>query len=57
MPGGSFGDTTPEAHGEDPHLASLMAKIGARNRVEIATWAYETDLSPLCAYDVELARP
>src|SRR4029077_2548519 len=25
------------------HLASLMAKIGARNRVEMAMWAYETD--------------
>jgi DNA-binding NarL/FixJ family response regulator len=25
------------------HVASLMAKIGARNRVEIAMWAYETD--------------
>ena len=24
------------------HLASLMQKIGARNRVEIAMWAYET---------------
>jgi DNA-binding NarL/FixJ family response regulator len=24
------------------HLASLMQKIGARNRVEIAIWAYET---------------
>jgi DNA-binding NarL/FixJ family response regulator len=24
------------------HLASLMAKLGARNRVEIAIWAYET---------------
>jgi DNA-binding NarL/FixJ family response regulator len=24
------------------HLASLMAKIGVRNRVEIAVWAYET---------------
>ena len=24
------------------HLASLMAKLGARNRVEIAVWAYET---------------
>jgi DNA-binding NarL/FixJ family response regulator len=24
------------------HLASLMNKIGARNRVEIAIWAYET---------------
>lgn len=24
------------------HLASLMNKIGARNRVEIAMWAYET---------------
>ncbi|MGO4105882.1 response regulator [Leifsonia sp. YAF41] len=25
------------------HLASLMAKIGARNRVEVAIWAYQTD--------------
>ncbi|WP_322780523.1 response regulator transcription factor [Frankia sp. Cas4] len=25
------------------HVASLMAKIGARNRVEIAMWAYETN--------------
>ncbi len=24
------------------HLASLMTKIGARNRVQIAIWAYET---------------
>ncbi|MEZ5269544.1 MAG: LuxR C-terminal-related transcriptional regulator [Microthrixaceae bacterium] len=24
------------------HLASLMSKLGARNRVEIAIWAYET---------------
>ncbi len=24
------------------HLASLMGKLGARNRVEIAMWAYET---------------
>lgn len=24
------------------HIASLMSKIGARNRVEIAIWAYET---------------
>jgi DNA-binding NarL/FixJ family response regulator len=24
------------------HLASLMAKLGARNRVEIVMWAYET---------------
>ena len=24
------------------HLASLMVKLGARNRVEIAMWAYET---------------
>lgn len=24
------------------HLANLMAKLGARNRVEIAMWAYET---------------
>ena len=25
------------------HVASLMAKLGARNRVEIAIWAYETN--------------
>jgi len=25
------------------HLASLMTKLGARNRVEIVMWAYETD--------------
>jgi DNA-binding NarL/FixJ family response regulator len=25
------------------HLASLMRKLGARNRVEIAMWAYETE--------------
>jgi DNA-binding NarL/FixJ family response regulator len=25
------------------HVAALMAKLGARNRVEIAIWAYETD--------------
>ena len=25
------------------HIAALMAKLGARNRVEIAIWAYETD--------------
>lgn len=24
------------------HVANLMSKLGARNRVEIATWAYET---------------
>jgi len=24
------------------HLASLMTKIGAGNRVQIAIWAYET---------------
>ncbi len=24
------------------HIASLMAKLGARNRVEIAIWAYES---------------
>ena len=24
------------------HVASLMAKLGARNRVEVAMWAYET---------------
>src|SRR4029079_11273310 len=24
------------------HITSLMAKLGARNRVEIAIWAYET---------------
>ena len=26
----------------DTHVASLLAKIGARNRVEIAMWAYDT---------------
>lgn len=25
------------------HLASLMTKLGARNRVELAMWAYETN--------------
>jgi DNA-binding NarL/FixJ family response regulator len=25
------------------HIASLMTKLGARNRVELAIWAYETD--------------
>ncbi len=25
------------------HLASLMRKLGARNRVEIAIWAHETN--------------
>ena len=25
------------------HVASLMTKLGARNRVEIAMWAHETD--------------
>jgi DNA-binding NarL/FixJ family response regulator len=25
------------------HITSLMNKLGARNRVEIAMWAYETD--------------
>jgi DNA-binding NarL/FixJ family response regulator len=25
------------------HVTSLMAKLGARNRVEIAMWAYETN--------------
>ena len=24
------------------HVASLMAKLSARNRVEVAMWAYET---------------
>jgi DNA-binding NarL/FixJ family response regulator len=24
------------------HLASLMGKLGARNRVEVAMWAYQT---------------
>jgi DNA-binding NarL/FixJ family response regulator len=24
------------------HIASLMTKLGARNRVEVAMWAYET---------------
>jgi DNA-binding NarL/FixJ family response regulator len=28
------------------HIASLMAKIGARNRVEIALWAYRTHRIP-----------
>ncbi|MGW4638131.1 response regulator [Sphaerisporangium sp. NPDC004334] len=28
------------------HIASLMAKLGARNRVEIAMWAYETNRAP-----------
>jgi DNA-binding NarL/FixJ family response regulator len=28
------------------HLASLMAKLGARNRVELAMWAYETRRIP-----------
>jgi DNA-binding CsgD family transcriptional regulator len=26
----------------ETHLAGLMGKLGARNRVEIAMWAYET---------------
>ena len=28
------------------HLASLMSKLGARNRVEIVIWAYETGRTP-----------
>ena len=28
------------------HLASLMIKLSARNRVELAMWAYETDRIP-----------
>ena len=28
------------------HIASLMTKLGARNRVEIAMWAYETGRVP-----------
>jgi DNA-binding NarL/FixJ family response regulator len=28
------------------HLASLMTKLGARNRVELAIWAYETGRVP-----------
>ncbi len=28
------------------HLASLMTKLGARNRVELAMWAYETGRMP-----------
>jgi DNA-binding NarL/FixJ family response regulator len=28
------------------HLASLMDKLGARNRVELAVWAYETGRVP-----------
>ncbi len=30
------------------HLASLMIKLGARNRVEIAMWAYETGRIKTC---------
>ena len=30
------------------HLASLMTKLAARNRVEIAMWAYETGRIPHC---------
>lgn len=45
------GLTNAEAAGElyislstvKTHIASLMTKLGARNRVEIAMWAYETD--------------
>lgn len=29
------------------HLASLMNKLGARNRVELAMWAYETGRLPI----------
>ncbi|PWJ24354.1 LuxR family two component transcriptional regulator [Branchiibius hedensis] len=44
------GRTNPEIAGElfislstvKTHVASLMTKIGARNRVEIAMWAYDT---------------
>jgi Response regulator containing a CheY-like receiver domain and an HTH DNA-binding domain len=28
------------------HLASLMSKLGARNRVEIAIWAHQTKRVP-----------
>jgi DNA-binding CsgD family transcriptional regulator len=28
------------------HIGSLMNKIGARNRVEIAIWAYESGRLP-----------
>jgi DNA-binding NarL/FixJ family response regulator len=28
------------------HVASLMTKLGARNRVEVAIWAYETGRKP-----------
>ena len=28
------------------HVASLMAKLGVRNRVEVAIWAYETHRAP-----------
>jgi DNA-binding NarL/FixJ family response regulator len=28
------------------HIASLMSKIGARNRVEVAIWAHETGRRP-----------
>jgi DNA-binding NarL/FixJ family response regulator len=26
------------------HVTSVMNKLGARNRVEVATWAYESEL-------------
>lgn len=31
------------------HIAALMAKLGVRNRVEIAIWAYETKRRPASA--------
>ncbi len=34
--------TEPVITGLSLHIGSLMNKIGARNRVEIAIWAYET---------------
>jgi len=29
------------------HIGAVMTKIGARNRVEIAIWAYESGRLPL----------
>ena len=38
------------------HLASLMTKLGARNRVELAMWAYETDRMGARAADCRTHR-
>lgn len=29
------------------HLTSLMSKVGARNRVELVIWAYDTGRAPV----------